>query len=233
MGRLIRSVDVRQVALVTGPDDLVAFAAMGRPGATAAAVRRAPDPVGTPADPWETAGGLGVALRVPVFTALTLVLAAAAHVAAGGSLPGPGHLAFAAAATASMWWPLARHQVPWWRLALGVGVVQVGVHLVLLDAGGGPVHPSGGGHEHTLTWPMVAGHVLAAALVAGWLTRGEAAAWAAVRRVLPRLPLAPATPAVRAPLPRPVPAPRTCTARSLRSPGDPRRGPPAPATARA
>lgn len=95
----------------------------------------------------------------------------------------------------------------------------------LVHAGSGMVHHPGSGLSPV--WMLLA-HALAGLLAAAWLRRGEAAAWRAVRRLLPslpaaaRLPLVPARPDHALPT---VPASPPAVFVLL---CDPRRGPPLP-----
>lgn len=169
------------------------------------------------------AAGLGVALRVPAFTGLTVLLALGAHLLAGGPLPGAGRLLFAAAAVAVTWWPLAMREVSLGRLVAGVGAVQVGVHVALLD----PASPAGT-HEHgtSSSSSMLAAHVVAALVVACWLRRGETAVWNALRRILPRLRAAVPVPVASRPRPVRAVAPHAVQQSLLARSASPRRGPP-------
>ena len=204
---------------------------MGLGRSTAGAPGRGrPDVVGCPCS---AAADLSLGLRVPAFAGLTLALAVAAHVAGGGGLPSAGRMLFAVAAVTFTWWPLTAREVPWWLMTAGVAAVQVGVHLAFLDPAralaphaAGHVHaPSTGGHATSV--PVLAGHLLAALLVAWWLRRGESAAWAALRRVLPRLVHPVRVPAMPAARVRPAWAPRVLAQQLLDRRTAPRRGPPA------
>ena len=203
---------------------------MGLGRSTAGAPGRGrPDVVGCPCS---AAADLSLGLRVPAFAGLTLALAVAAHVAGGGGLPSAGRMLFAVAAVTFTWWPLTAREVPWWLMTAGVAAVQVGVHLAFLD----PAHavaPHAAGHAHApaTSVPVLAGHLAAALLVAWWLRRGESAAWAALRRVLPRLVHPVRVPAMPAARVRPAWAPRVLAQQLLDRRTAPRRGPPALAAA--
>lgn len=176
----------------------------------------------TPGRPADLPTGLGLALRVPVFTALTVTLAVTAHVVGGGTLPDPWRLLFATVAVATTWWPLAAGELPWWIVTTGVAAVQVGVHVALLDPA------SSGSHDHVSSPGMLGAHAAAAVLVAAWLARGEALVWAAVRRVLPRLSPAPVAVAVGVRPTCPAVDPAAPVRWLLDRAGAPRRGPPLP-----
>lgn len=192
------------------------------------ATRRTPVPAvrpgrGAPGRPADLQAGLGLALRVPVFTVLTVTLAVTAHVAGGGALPGPGRLLFATVAVATTWWPLALREVRWWLVTAGVAAVQTGVHVVLLDPAGA------GSHAHVSSPLMLGAHAAAALLVSAWIARGEALVWAAVRRVLPRLTSAPPIVVVGVRIGWSHGEPAAPVRWLLDRAGDPRRGPPVPA----
>jgi len=164
-------------------------------------------PVGPPVENDPTR--VSMAIRVPVFTLATVTLGVSAHLAAGGSPPGPGVLGIllAAVALASLGLSHREQRLP--RVIAGVAAVQLGVHVALL--GHDPATMAGSSHA---PGQMVAAHAVAALVLAWWLRRGEAAAWRATTRTIrlaladPRPPLIPPAgevcPATL--LPRPVPA---------------------------
>lgn len=173
----------------------------------------------------EDAAGALFALRAPTFAGVTVTLGVGAHVAGGGAVPGPDLLVLILVTVAVWWRVLARGEQSARQLLVGVLAVQLGIHVVLAAA----PDPSGH-HAHGGGPPgMLLTHTVAALAVAGWLRRGEAAAWRALRRVLPRLLRRIAAPVLAVPG-RTRPGHRAPALRRPQSAlliGDPRRGPPA------
>jgi len=183
--------------------------------------------------------GLGLRLRVPTFTFASLGLALAAHVAAGGSLPGPGVLAVLALTVAAVCGVVATGERGPVSIGAAMAAVQLGVHLGLsASTVGGPPMPD----EMVMAWTpgdpgaavgqpltMSVGHAAVGVLLTWWLARGEAATWRAVRRLVARLlPHAhhgTTAPPCRVPPSALAPAPR----RRLTDELPTRRGPPLPA----
>lgn len=146
------------------------------------------------------------ALRAGAGAAVAVGVAVAAH------RVGHGHVDVGAAAWTFLalagpaWW-LARRQRSWSALALTQLGGQQAAHLVLSAAT--PM-----AHQHVPPDAMLLAHLLAAALSAAWLVRGERRAWTALRRVArevlrrilgaPRPPLRLAEVVAPADVPRPV-----------------------------
>lgn len=188
--------------------------------------------------------GAGRALRVALLGGGSLLLATAAHLSGGGTLPAPGVLAVAAFVLGLVAVLLTRHRV---RLPLLVAALipqQVALH-VLFDtaaaAAGGctPVQaahhamsvlscmPTHGMGPMGYAWPMFVGHLVATLGTAWLLAIGEAWCWRLVDRVARA---AYATPALRPGRRRPRPVTAALTSSLLVRPHRPRlaRGPPLP-----
>lgn len=186
--------------------------------------------------------GAGRALRVGLLGGGSLLLATAAHLSGGGTLPGPGVLAVAAFVLGLVAALLTRHRV---RPPVLVAVLvpqQVLLH-VLFDtaaaAVGGCTPVQAAHHAMTVltcmpahgmgpmgyAWPMLVGHLVATLGTAWLLARGEAWCWRLVDRVA-RAAYAP--PALRPGERRPRPVTLAPTSALLRRPHRPRlsRGPP-------
>ena len=116
-------------------------------------------------------------LRVPAFTAASLTLGVLGHVWAGGTLPGAGTLLLLIGTVGLIGTRLAHRERRLPELVAAVTLVQVAVHVALLDRG------SLGGHSPAMTLA----HAAAVVAVAWWLRRGEAAFWAGAARLLRRL----------------------------------------------
>jgi hypothetical protein len=172
------------------------------------------------------AAAVAAALRLPVFSTVTALLGVGAHVAGGGALPGPGTIAVLGCVVALAGRPFTGRERSYPRLLVGVAVVQIGMHVALLD----PADRTHAGHHAgsaLSSFTTVLAHTAAVLLITWWLRRGEAATWRALRRVLPawrvRPPVLATVPTgrllpARAPLPFPA---------QLVVPGLPgRRGPP-------
>ncbi|SEP68039.1 hypothetical protein [Microlunatus flavus] len=144
--------------------------------------------------------GAGRAARVGLLGGGSLLLATAAHVSGGGSLPGPGVLVVAGFVLGLVALLLTRRRV---RLPVVLATLvpqQVALH-VLLDAAAsaaGGCTPVQAAHHAmaTLTcmpthgmgpmgyaWPMFVGHVVATLGTAWLLARGEAWCWRLAERV--------------------------------------------------
>ena len=171
-------------------------------------------------------------LRVPAFTAASLTLGVLGHLWAGGTVPGPGTLLVLVGIVGLIGTRLAHRERRLPELVAAVALVQVAVHVALLDR-----QASFGVHSPTMTLA----HAAAAVALAWWLRRGEAAFWAAAVRLLRRLTGAPVAPlplpsaALRPPpdarRPGPIAGPGS-SAWSVRGPPL-RRGCPCPGAARA
>lgn len=187
--------------------------------------------------------------RAAVVTAATVLLAVAAHTAAGGALPDPlillGLLALTLLPTA---WLSGRRLTPAAVLGL-LGTGQFVLHSAFdglsepvaslqLSPAAGHVHVLGSvsqggpvGHVHGYSPAMFAAHALATLAVGLLIARGEAALWALLGWLAPlvRLLLVPApSPAPTLPAYAPQPLPKIW--RALRLPA--LRGPPVPSAAR-
>ena len=161
---------------------------------------------------------------------LGLGLGLAAHAVGGEGLPRLETVVFLAVVTGLLWSNLAMtadDSLP--RMVVGVGSVQLALHVALLEHQHSGQHSSG--HQAASGAEVWAAHAVAAFLLA-WLGRGTVAFRRVARRVLGRLAgrLGPATQATSAtpkpvpPVPRPV-RPRTRYVLLAA----PRRGPPLPA----
>lgn len=167
--------------------------------------------------------GPGHRLRVPVFTAATVVLGVGAHVAAGGAAPAIGQLLLITAVVAAISSAVATRELRLPALVGAVALTEAGIHVALL----GQAH-AGHGVDRSGSSGMLLAHLAASLLLAWWLRRGEAAVWHMVVRAgrLVRLPSAP----VRLRLPEMLRLVATAGTRRLRrlhvGPVHPVRGPP-------
>lgn len=125
-------------------------------------------------------------VRAAVIACCIVGLSLAAHVSAGGRVPGVAILVGSGVIVAAYAGALTRNRLSLGELAGALGAGQVVLHTAFMTAGGG----HSGGLE------MIAGHAVATVLLALVLARGEDAAWALWCRLLPRLvvPTAPARP---------------------------------------
>ncbi len=117
---------------------------------------------------------LRLRLRIPVFTATSVLLGVVAHIAGGGTPPGAAMVALMVAVVTLTSASLTRRERTLPSIVLALGLVQVGMHLALLV-----------GHEHAASVntdngpAMVVSHACAVLALAWWLRRGETAAWSA------------------------------------------------------
>ncbi|GAA4509476.1 MFS transporter [Nonomuraea ferruginea] len=169
-------------------------------------------------------------IRTAAFAAVCVLLAALAHWLSGGSRPPPWTLLAGGGAVFGLAAALGGKerspaQVGWLLVA-----AQLGLHELFGGDGTGYVaaHIHGQGLGEALG--MLVAHLTATLLTGWWLSRGEAALWALLRRLARRLLLprpVPARPAARPPVPvvrvRDVP-PDPAVRHSVT-----RRGPPLPA----
>lgn len=181
-------------------------------------------------------------MRVALLGGGSLLLATAAHLSGGGTLPGPGVLAVAAFVLGLVATLLTRHRVRLPVLLAALVPQQVMLH-VLFDtaaAAAGGCSPAQAAH-HAMTvltcmpahglgpmgyaWPMFVGHLVATLGTAWLLARGEAWCWRLVDRAARA---AYASPGVRTSRRRPRPTtPALPSARHLRPHRPPpSRGPP-------
>jgi hypothetical protein len=128
---------------------------------------------------------VGRVLRVPRFTTATVGLSVLAHLAGGGTPPSPGLVAVLAVLVGCARSALARRGLGLLGMSLGVGAVQVVVHLVLVSDRGVasaimPVPEPMAGRWASAS--MLAGHVAAALALTWWLRRGEAATYRLIAR---------------------------------------------------
>ena len=137
-------------------------------------------------------------LRVPAFTIPNVTLAVVAHVAAAGHPPDAAAVTALLACVALLTLAVAGRRHSLTSLLVAVAVVQVGVHIALLEH-----HPATAPHPLVLGPAMLCAHALASAVLAWWLARGEAALWRTVVRAIARLlgaiPVLPHTRATAAP----------------------------------
>ena len=130
--------------------------------------------------------------RTGAAAGVALAAAAGGHLGSGGAaLSAPGVLVAAVALVAPAWWLTGRER-GWGPLAGALFAGQLAAHVLFTatspagDAGRhlSPGHVSSGHHE--VGWLpvdlMLLGHLLAAAVGAAWLRRGERRAWAAAHR---------------------------------------------------
>ena len=186
--------------------------------------------------------GVTRGLRVGLLGGGSLLLATAAHLAGGGSLPAPGVLAVAGFVLGLVAVLLTRRRVRLPVLVLALVPQQVALH-VLFDTAAAAVGgcTAGQAAHHAMSvltcmpthgmgpmgyaWPMFVGHVVATLGTAVLLARGEEWCWALVART--------ARAAYAAPLGRPTRRrPRAATVQAVRvrllrpTCPDPSRGPP-------
>ena len=186
--------------------------------------------------------GAGRASRVALLGGGSLLLATAAHLSGGGTLPSPGVLAVAAFVLGLVAVLLTRRRVRLPVLVAALVPQQVGLH-VLFDtaaaAAGGCTPVQAAHHAMTMltcmpvhgmgpmgyAWPMFVGHLVATLGTAWLLARGEAWCWRLVDRIAHA---AYATPALRPGRRRPRPVTAALTSTLLVRPHRPRlaRGPP-------
>ncbi|WP_254712023.1 hypothetical protein [Streptomyces sp. TRM64462] len=155
------------------------------------------------------------ALRAALFAAVCVVLSATGHALQSAHQVPPGSLLLAFGATAALAWAASgRRRGP---LSIGAGLVAVQGVLHLTFAGGQAHHHAGHGTGGSAvevaasaasaasavpTAGMLATHLLAGAVCALWLARGEAALFRLARTAF--VPLRPPLTAVRLPAaPRP------------------------------
>lgn len=151
-------------------------------------------------------------IRALVFAFASLALAVSAHRLAGGLAPTSAWTGQAAGALFLIGLAVAARELRFWQIATLVATTQVVLHALLPSHAGrstaqwarllfcehgshaattaqvaaarshfaGAPHSSGGPG-------MLAAHLVAAAVMAWWLRRGERAAWRAVQRVVSRL----------------------------------------------
>lgn len=145
-------------------------------------------------------------VRIAVFGGASLALAAAAHVAGGGGLPGPGVLAVLALVLGLVAAPLTMRRCRLRLLLPVLALEQAAQHLVLAAASAQPEvtpwvaghacptpagahhavlgacaagHPMSAGIGHAVdpSWAMWLGHAVALVATAWLLTRGESFLW--------------------------------------------------------
>lgn len=126
--------------------------------------------------------------RMSAAAGVALAAAVGGHLAAGAAVPcTPGVLAAAGVLGLPAWWLTGRER-GWGLLAGALAAGQLAAHAVLTMT-----TPTGGGQVgaepaqmHESSWLpadlMLLGHLLAAAVAAVWLRRGERRAWAVARR---------------------------------------------------
>jgi hypothetical protein len=132
-----------------------------------------------------------MSLRLPVFVATSGLLAVTAHASATGMLPSARSVGVAVLAAAGLGSLHRRREARFESLTLLLLATQAVVHVVLCLGSGLPVGALlRAGDRGTLLaglYPghtMLLAHVLAVGVAGWWLAHGEAAAWAAARRVL-------------------------------------------------
>ncbi|MGH3942199.1 MAG: hypothetical protein ACRDTG_26970 [Pseudonocardiaceae bacterium] len=127
--------------------------------------------------------------RTGAATGVALAAAACGHLGAGSTAVGmTGLLAAAAMLVVPAWWLTGRER-GWGPLAGALLVGQLAAHVLFTVTAPGAVlgavtamRPE----HHEMSWLsldlMLLGHLMAAAVGAAWLRRGERRAWAAARR---------------------------------------------------
>jgi len=134
-----------------------------------------------------TVGAPSRLARTSAAAGVALAAATGGHLAAGGmAFSTPGMLAAAAVLALPAWWLTGRER-GWGLLAGALIAGQLGAHVVFnatMGTGGPAMELAPGRHQHGWlpTDLMLLGHLLAAAVGAAWLRRGERRAWAAARR---------------------------------------------------
>lgn len=166
-------------------------------------------------------------LRVPAFTAATVSLGVGAHLAAGGEAPSGSLLVLLTAVVAVICSATAGRELRLAALLGAVALAELGIHVALLGDGHaahGPGSHAPGQHPALMT----AAHLVASALLACWLRRGEAAVWRTVGRTVrlvglarrggPVLPPVPLTRGIVGDLTRPLLPQHAGTVRQVRGP---------------
>ncbi len=120
--------------------------------------------------------------RVPAFTVPTVGLAVTAHVAAGGGPPDAGTLTVLLLCVGLVTASVAGRQRRMPHLLAGVALVQVAVHVALLDH-----HPGAPTRQHIGAAPMTLAHAGTSLALAWWLTKGESCLWRQVLRLSTRI----------------------------------------------
>ncbi|MGQ0777567.1 MAG: hypothetical protein ACT4NY_24685 [Pseudonocardiales bacterium] len=135
--------------------------------------------------------------RTGAAAGVALTAAACAHLGAGATtVASTGLLAAAAALVAPAWWLTGRER-GWGALAGALLVGQLAAHALFTVTSPGAAAGAATAmspEHHEADWLpvdlMLVGHLLAAAVGAAWLRRGERRAWAAARRAAAALRLA-------------------------------------------
>ena len=121
-------------------------------------------------------------LRVPAFTVPTVGLAITAHVAAGGHAPDPGTLTVLLLCVGLVTASVAGRQRRMPHLLAGVALVQVAVHVTLLDH-----HAVVPTTQRIGALPMTLAHAATSLALAWWLTKGESSLWRQVTHLSTRI----------------------------------------------
>lgn len=127
----------------------------------------------------------GRVVRSGAAAGVALAAATAGHLASGGTaLSVPGTMAAAGALALPAWWLTGRER-GWGPLAGALVAGQLGAHALFTATTTSQM--AGPGHHQSGWLPtdlMLLGHLLAAAVGAAWLRRGERRAWTAARRAV-------------------------------------------------
>lgn len=172
--------------------------------------------------------------RTAAFAAVCVMLAAFAHLLGGGEAPDAGTAGLALAVVAALGFGLCGRERSAGTINVTLVGVQIGLHELFAGDGAAYVSMHGQGHAHgglAVSTGMLLTHLTATVITGLWLSRGEAALWAMLRRLGRHLP-------VLLPEPATVAAVRPCppVVRTRVVPPQPefrhrlaRRGPPLPA----
>lgn len=150
-----------------------------------------------PCAPSTGAASVGRCLRLPMFTAVSMLLALTAHGAAQRMTPDAALTVAAAVAVTAVGAVLCRRRRSFETIAGGLVVAQVLAHVILCLDHFAAVSPTASAHFHAGAAPdpvssvlaqfapdpaMAMAHLLAAGVAGWWLSRGEAAVWSAASR---------------------------------------------------
>ncbi|GAA2042444.1 hypothetical protein GCM10009800_31270 [Nocardiopsis rhodophaea] len=153
-----------------------------------------------------------------MFACVSTGLSAGGHAAAAGHDVAPAGLAAGFLTVLALAWSAAGRERGFAEILAAMLCSQLAFHLIFsvatpgtaaADAGGHHSHAVAAGPTEGMSPGMVAAHLAAAIISAGWLRRGEAAAFALVRRIatavltILRFPRATAAPIMGAPAPPP------------------------------
>jgi hypothetical protein len=174
--------------------------------------------------------GAARALRACVVAGACTAVSVSGHQWGGGGAPGPGGSAAVAGVAFALALAGSGRRWTFGRLLVVLGAAQAGCHALFASAAGGPASAPVSGVPSVL---MVAGHALAAVLLAGFLGYGETVLWRVVElsaalaaRVRRRLGPPLAAPGSPRRVALPAPPARGGGISTVLVTGSPRRGPP-------